>query len=85
MDFNKNISVSVDVRRYCIYFHLHLYHSFLYLKPNFMVSSLSIVKLSWGRTIDKFAISWQIFAQVGLQLKFAFRIRPIITTLNFFM
>jgi len=26
--------------------------------------------------IDKLAINWQNFAQVGLQLKFDFRIRP---------
>jgi len=30
--------------------------------------------LSWRRTTDKLAINWQNFAQVGLQLKFAFRI-----------
>jgi len=34
---------------------------------------LSFVRLSWGRTTDKLAINWQDFAQVGLELKFAFR------------
>jgi len=28
-----------------------------------------------SRTSDKLAINWQTFAQVGLQLKFAFRMR----------
>jgi len=34
--------------------------------------------------MDKFAINWQIFAQVELQLKFAFRIRLLVqeTVLN---
>jgi len=42
----------------------------LHLKPNFRYSSLSFVRLSWGRT----QINLQNFAQVGLQLKFAFKI-----------
>jgi len=33
--------------------------------------------------MDKLAISWQNFAQVGLQLKFAFRIRPKMSKSNF--
>jgi len=28
--------------------------------------------------MDKFAINWQNFAQVGLQLEFAFRIRLLV-------
>jgi len=39
---------------------------------------LSFVRLSWGRTTDKFAINWLNFAQVGLQFKFALRIRPLV-------
>jgi len=31
-------------------------------------------QISLGKTTDKLAINWQNFAQVGLQLKFAFRI-----------
>jgi len=56
-------------------FCLCLYLSFMCWKPNFRYSSLSFVTLSWGRTMDKFAINWQNFARVGLQLKFAFRVR----------
>jgi len=33
---------------------------------------------SFGKITNKFAIKRQNFAQVGLQLKFAFRIRPIV-------
>jgi len=48
---------------------------FLQLKPEFRYSSLSFVRLSpepRDRTADKLAINWQNFAQVELQLKFAF-------------
>jgi len=38
--------------------------SFLHLKPNFRYSSLSFVRLNWGRTTDELAINWQSFAQV---------------------
>jgi len=55
-----------------------LYLSFFHLKPNFRYSNLSFVRLSWGETTDKLAISLQTFAQVGLQLKFAFRIRSLV-------
>jgi len=42
---------------------------------------LSFVRLSWVRTTDRPAIIWQNFAQVGLELKFAFRIRLIVLLL----
>jgi len=38
----------------------------------------NFVRLSWGKTTDKLAINWLNFARVGLQLEFAFRIRPIV-------
>jgi len=47
------------------------------LKPDFRYSSLSFVTLSCGRTTHKLAINWQNFSQIGLQLKYAFRIRPL--------
>jgi len=53
-----------------------VYVSFMHLKPNFWYLSLSFVRLNWSRTTDNLAINWQNFAQVELQLKFAFRIRP---------
>jgi len=43
-----------------------------------MNSSLNVAKLSWGRTKDILTINWQIFAQVRLQLRFAFIIMSII-------
>jgi len=49
---------------------------FFHFKPDFKYSSLSFVNLSSGRTTDKLTINWQNFAQVGLQLEFAYRIRP---------
>jgi len=39
-------------------------------------------KSSWGRTADKLTINWQNFAQVGLQLKFAFRKRLFIVNMR---
>jgi len=62
---------------------LCLYLSFLHLKLEFRYSSLSFVILIWGRTIDKLAIHWQNFARVGLQLKFAFKIRSLVFNLVF--
>jgi len=50
---------------------------FLHLKSDFRYSSLSFVRLSWGRITGKLAINWQNFARDGLQLEFAFRIRPV--------
>jgi len=47
---------------------------FLHLKPDVRYSDLSFIRLSWSKTTDKLAINWQNFAQVGLQLKFAFKI-----------
>jgi len=58
----------------CIFFFLHL-------KPDFRDSSLSFVRYSWGRKLNKPAINWQNIAQVGLQLKFAFRILPLVSVL----
>jgi len=41
--------------------------------------------MKMGRTTYKLAINWQNFAQVGLQLKFAFRIRPKINLVCFLL
>jgi len=49
---------------------------FFVLKASYRYSSLSFVKISWGKITEKLAINWQNFAQVALQLKFAFIIRP---------
>jgi len=38
------------------------------LKDELQVLKFEFFRLSWGRTTDKLAINWQIFAQVGLQL-----------------
>jgi len=55
-----------------ISFGFHL--SFLHLKPDFRYSSLSFVKLSWGRITNKLAISeWQNVARVRLQHKVCFQ------------
>jgi len=62
-------------------FRLRFYLSFLQLKSR--NSSLSFVRLNWNRIKDDFAINWQNFAQVRLQLKFAFRIRPIVNAAVF--
>jgi len=51
----------------------------LHLNLDVRYSSLSFVRLSWGRTTHKVAINWQNLAQVELQLKFAFKIRPFET------
>jgi len=48
---------------------------FFILIAELQVLEFEFVRLSWGRTTDKYAINWQNFAQVELQLKFAFRIR----------
>jgi len=45
-------------------------------KVRLQLPKLEFVRLSWGRRPDKLAIPLQNFAQVGLQLKFTFRIRP---------
>jgi len=37
-------------------------------KAKFQILKFEFVRLSWGRTIDKLAISWENLAQVGLQL-----------------
>jgi len=58
------------------FFHLYLYLSFLLLKLDFKYSSLSFVRFNCSKFPDKRSISWQNFAHVGLQHKFAFRIRP---------
>jgi len=63
---------------------LSVFISFLHLQPDFRYSSLSFVRLILGRTTDKLAINWQNFAQVGLQLKFALRIRLLNATKNYF-
>jgi len=56
---------------------LFVFMSFFFaLKARFQVSILSFSRLSRSRIMKKFAINRQDFAQVGLQLKFAFRIRP---------
>jgi len=36
----------------------------LHLKPDFRGSSLSFVRLSWGRITGKFAINWQIWLKL---------------------
>jgi len=55
-------------------FYLCLYHFFA-VKAELQVLKFEFfIKLSWGRTTDKLEINWKNFAQVGLQLKFAFRI-----------
>jgi len=41
------------------------------------MSSLSFVSLSWSNITDKVSINWQNFTRVRLQLKFAFKIRPL--------
>jgi len=46
---------------------------FFALKAELQV--LNFVRLSWGRTMDKLQTNWQNIAQVGLQLKFAFRMQ----------
>jgi len=55
-----------------------VYIFFLHLKPVFKYSSLSFVRLGLGRTTDKVATNLQNFTQVGLQLKFASRIRLLV-------
>jgi len=47
-------------------------------KERYKYSSLSFIKLSWGRITDKLAINWKNSAQVGLQLKFAFWIWQLV-------
>jgi len=47
-----------------------------------MYSSLSFVKSILSSTADKLAINWKNFAQVGLQLKFAFRIQLLTQITN---
>jgi len=41
------------------------------------MSSLSFVSLSWSSITDKVSINWQNSTRVRLQLKFAFKIRPL--------
>jgi len=54
---------------------LSVFVFFYGLKAELQVySSLSFVRLS-GEEPDKLVINWQNFAQVGLHLKFAFRIQ----------
>jgi len=60
----KNLSVFFIV---CLFFHL----------KHFRYSSSSFVSWNWDRITNKLAINWQNFAQVRLQLKFAFRMRPL--------
>jgi len=48
---------------------------FFELKAELQKLKFELVMLSRGRTTHKLAINWQNFAQVGLQLEFAFRIR----------
>jgi len=47
--------------------------------------SLSFFRLNWGKTADKLTINWPNFAQVGLQLEFAFRIRPLMNVIQLFL
>jgi len=52
---------------------------FFFANTVLQVLSLSFVRLSLGRATDIPTINWQNFAQVGLQTKFAFRIRLIVS------
>jgi len=63
--------------------HMCLYLSFLHLKSDLNYSSSSFVRVSWWRVTDKLATNRQNFARVGLQLKFAFRIRPSVSLTNY--
>jgi len=77
--FQKQISVELEKveLEWCKKFpSVFVSYVFLHLKTDFIYSSSSFVRLSSGRTTDKLTINWQNFAQVGLQLKVAFRIRP---------
>jgi len=59
------------------FFRLYFISFFFALKARPQVLKFDdFVRLGWGRTTDKLSINWQNFAQVGLQLKFGFRIRP---------
>jgi len=46
-----------------------------YLLVKLQVLKFEFCQIKLGGITDKLAINWQYFAQVGLQLKFAFRIR----------
>jgi len=57
------------------YFYLCLYLSFFELKAELQVLKFEFCQIKLGYHNGKLAINWQIFAQVKLQLEFAFRIR----------
>jgi len=56
---------------------LCLYFSFFTLKAELQVLKLEFCQVNLEST-DKLAINWQNFARIGLQLKFAFRIRLLV-------
>jgi len=52
---------------------------FFALKARLQLFKFEFCQIKLGyRTINKLAINWQNFAQVGLQLQFAFRIRLLV-------
>jgi len=56
-------------------------NAFTIQAPDFMyLFKFQFCQIKLGKTKDKIAIHWQDFAQVGLQFKLAFRMRP--STLN---
>jgi len=62
-----------------------LFISFFFaLNARLQVFRYEFVRLSWGRTIDKLAINWQNFVQVGLQLMCAFRICDVTVRLSIY-
>jgi len=73
LSWTRKKSISSDAKIFvCDYILL-----FLHLKLNFRHSTSSFIRLRKGvEPRINFVIKWQNFAQVGLQLKFAFRIWP---------
>jgi len=57
----------------------YVFISFVFaLKAKFPVLKFEFCQIPSGyRTSDKLAINWQNLSQIGLQLKFAFRIPPL--------